>query len=75
MADDVLFALTIHTRTAPFGETRAQENNAVVQILQAAAQRIGSGLQPIPLKDNSGNHVAHYEYGAGMLNHPDSGSK
>lgn len=75
MADsDVMFTLTIHTRSAGFGETRAQENNAIVQILQAAAHRIGTGHSPIPLKDNSGNHVAHYEYHPGMLNHPDSTS-
>jgi hypothetical protein len=65
-----LFALTVHTRTIGFGESRTQENHAVAKILQDAAHRIQTGHGPIPLKDNAGIEVAEYEFGEGMLNGP-----
>lgn len=65
---DACFTLTIHTRSADFGERPDQENNLIRHILQTASQRIGTGHGPIPLKDRSGNDVAEYRFGPGMLN-------
>jgi hypothetical protein len=63
------FVLRIHTRTIGFGENRNQENHEVAKILRDAANRIQSGLGPIPLKDNAGNDVAEYSFGEDMHNH------
>jgi hypothetical protein len=71
---DAPFILKIHTRSVGFGETRAQENNAIAKILTDAAHRVQTGHGPIDLLDNSGKRVAYYSYGVGMRNHPDSGS-
>lgn len=66
-----VFTLTIHTRTKDFGEQPNQEQNMIQHVLAMASARIGSGLSPIPIKDRSGNEVATYEFGEGMLSHPD----
>jgi hypothetical protein len=67
------FTLTIHTRTGHFGETSAAERAGIAQLLHQAAQEIGSGRAPSPLKDGGGHVVGHYEFGPGMICGPGPG--
>lgn len=66
------FHLTIHTRSKHFGETAAQEQSAIIQVLRNAIARIGSGHHPIPIKDGANNEVATYEFSDDMLSHPNN---
>ncbi len=61
------FTLTIHKRTSNFGGTVAGERNMVASLLRLAAQQIGSGIAPTPLRCGDGHEVAEYSFGPGML--------
>jgi len=67
------FSLTIHIRTGHFGETDAAERAGVARLLHLAAQEIGSGAAPTPLKDGGGHVIGSYEFGPGMICGPGKG--
>lgn len=67
------FVLEIDTRTPHFGETAAAERAGIVALLRAAAQEIGSGAAPTPLRDGGGHVVGRYTFGEGMINGPGEG--
>lgn len=67
------FVLTIHTRTGHFGETASAERNGIASLLHTAAQQIGSGAAPTPIKDSGGHVIGHYEFGPGMISGPGPG--
>ncbi len=70
MAD--VFTLRIHTRSKHFGETAAQEQHAIIEVLRNVIARIGSGHAPIPINDGARNEVATYEFSTEMLSHPEN---
>ena len=65
------FSLTINTitsNTSQFGETKASERAALVDLLQQVENAVGSGKPSAAIRDRNGNNVGTYTYGSGMLN-------
>ena len=70
MAQDHVFQVTIHTRTAAMGERDDQERHAIVKALHDIAGVVGSSPMPSKayVKDSNGVVIGSYGFGAGAVN-------